>query len=89
MKRLKPEVSRKPARAAGLDALQHFLESGFDAFASLGDAGPFISAIQLRESRWIEELFDSEPDGCIARLEADLNRAAQAAPGRLRCSPSA
>lgn len=74
--RLALRMMRKPARAAGLDALQHFLESGFDAFASLGDAGPFISAIQLRESRWIDDLFDSEPGGCITRLQAELDRAA-------------
>ena len=63
---------RSPARAAGLDALQHFLESGFDAFATLGDATPFLAAIQARESQWIDALFDSDVQVCISRLQDEL-----------------
>lgn len=76
--RLALRMMRNPAKLAGLDALQHFLESGFDSFASLGDAGPFITAIQTRESRWIDELFDSDIDLCVARLQAELDRAVSA-----------
>src|SRR5690606_26370646 len=41
--RLALRMMRNPARVAGLDALQHFLESGFDAFAALGDARMFLA----------------------------------------------
>ena len=43
----------------GLDALQHFLESGFDAFAALGDASAFLRTIAEREGGWIDCLFDA------------------------------
>lgn len=77
--RMKPlklalRMMRNPARAAGLDALQQFLESGFDAFAALGEAGPFMAAIQQRESSWIEDLFDGELPACVDRLHAELWR---------------
>jgi len=70
--RLALRMMRSPARAAGLDALQHFLESGFDAFATLGDATPFLAAIQARESQWIDALFDGDAQVCISRLQDEL-----------------
>lgn len=73
--RLALRMMRNPARAAGLDALQHFLESGFDAFASLGDARSFLDTISARESRWIATLFDDSEDACSAALAAELERA--------------
>lgn len=77
--RMALRMMRNPARAAGLDALQQFLESGFDAFASLGDARVFLDTISARESQWITTLFDaSEADGSAA-LAAELARAPETA----------
>ncbi len=60
-------MMRKPAQAAGLEALQQFLESGFDAFAALRDAQAFLGAIAQRERRWIDLLFDAPlTDACRA-----------------------
>lgn len=67
-------MMRNPARAAGLDALQHFLESGFDAFASMGDAHPFLDTISQRESRWVDALFDEDLGSCERRLSEELTR---------------
>jgi hypothetical protein len=52
------KAMRGPARAAGLGALQGFLESGFDAFASMGGAGEFLSAIATREQALAQRLFE-------------------------------
>ncbi|QHE88740.1 hypothetical protein F9K07_03770 [Hydrogenophaga sp. BPS33] len=73
--RLALRMMRNPARAAGLDALQHFLESGFDAFASLGDARAFLDTIHERELRWIDLLFDASESDCRDALSAELARA--------------
>lgn len=72
--RLALRMMRNPARAAGLDALQHFLESGFDAFAALGDARRFLDTISERESRWISTLFDAPVEDCSRALAAELAR---------------
>ncbi|MBK9135088.1 MAG: hypothetical protein IPM15_12340 [Betaproteobacteria bacterium] len=50
-------MMRAPARAAGLEALQHFLESGFDAFGSMGGAEEFLRTIADRERRLAAALF--------------------------------
>ena len=42
-------MMRRPARAAGLGALQHFLETGFDAFAAMKGADEFMAIIDERE----------------------------------------
>lgn len=42
-------LMRKPAHAAGLGALQDFLERGFDAFAQMGGAVEFLATIETRE----------------------------------------
>lgn len=42
-------LMRAPARAAGLGALQHFLEAGFDAFARMKGADPFLELVRARE----------------------------------------
>jgi len=73
--RLALRMMRNPARAAGLDSLQHFLESGFDAFAALGDARSFLDHIRQRESRWITTLFDAPLEDCSFALAAELARA--------------
>lgn len=50
-------LMRAPARAAKLDALQHFLEAGFDAFGAMGGAKEFLQTIATRERRLAAELF--------------------------------
>ena len=54
-------LMRGPARAAGLSSLQHFLESGFDAFKSMGGAGEFLETIAGREHELAERLFADRP----------------------------
>jgi hypothetical protein len=72
--RLALRMMRNPARAAGLDALQHFLESGFDAFASMRDARPFLDTISTREAHWIGLFFDEQEDAASQALSAELAR---------------
>lgn len=50
-------MMRAPARAAGLDALQRFLETGFDAFGAMGGAEEFLSTIAERERLLAATLF--------------------------------
>jgi hypothetical protein len=73
--RLMLKMMRAPAVAAGMGALQRFLEAGFDTFAALarerGGAGGFLRVIDERESALIELLFDGDPVACettLARL---------------------
>jgi hypothetical protein len=58
-------LMRGPAQAAGMAALQRFLESGFDTFAQMGGAAPFLEAIVQREHDLAAWLFDggSGPPG--------------------------
>ncbi len=72
--RLGLRLMRNPARSAGLDALQHFLETGFDAFAALGDAQPFLRTISERESGWVGALFDDDFGVCSDALNEELIR---------------
>ena len=62
------KMMRRPAAAAGLDALQHFLETGFDAFARMGGAAQFLSLVRQRESEWIRALFDDDVVACVTKL---------------------
>lgn len=50
-------LMRGPARAAGLQQLQAFLERGFDAFRSMRGAQPFLDLIAQREGELITSLF--------------------------------
>lgn len=68
-------LMRGPAQAAGLSALQRFLENGFAAFATMGDASRFLNVIAEREQRWIDALFDDELTACRDALQAELTRA--------------
>lgn len=61
-------LMRGPARAAGLDALQQFLEAGFDAFGSMARPQVLMQAIQARESAWLEQLFSAPEVPCAAEL---------------------
>lgn len=61
-------LMRGPADAAGLSALQHFLEAGFDAFATMRGADEFLLQIQLRETEWIRSLFEDTLVTCETKL---------------------
>lgn len=61
-------MMRQPAAAAGLSALQQFLENGFDAFAAMRGADEFLKLIQQREGLWINSLFENDLLAC----ETDL-----------------
>jgi hypothetical protein len=52
-------LMRGPAKAAGLDSLQSFLEQGFDAFRDLPDAAEFVRTIATRETSIAAALFAS------------------------------
>ena len=51
-------LMRGPARAAGLAALQRFLETGFDTFRAMGGAQGFLATISSRERALAALLFD-------------------------------
>lgn len=55
-------LMRGPARAAGLPALQQFLESGFDTFKAMGGADDFIATVGDRERSLARALFDAPVD---------------------------
>ena len=61
--RLMLKMMRRPARAAGLGALQAFLEAGFDTFAAMSGkkqlVATFLSIIEEREDRLIQGLFST------------------------------
>ena len=61
-------LMRGPARAAGLAALQSFLETGFDTFREMRGAADFIGTIASRERALAAVLFRAEP----AALESSL-----------------
>lgn len=50
-------LMRGPARAAGLGALQQFLESGFDTFRAMNGAHEFLGQVEDRERRLAAQLF--------------------------------
>ncbi len=52
------KAMRGPARAAGMGALQTFLETGFEAFGAMRGAREFLATIQARESALVARLFD-------------------------------
>lgn len=62
-------LMRTPARAAGLLALQSFLECGFDTFRAMGGAEEFLALIEQRERALAATLF-----GCDAREAARLGQ---------------
>lgn len=61
-------LMRGPAKAAGLDALQQFLEAGFDAFASMKEPSRLMKAIHERESQWLTRLFGDVDRSCATEL---------------------
>jgi len=72
------KAMRGPARAAGMGALQAFLETGFDAFGAMHGAREFLATIQARETALAKRLFDADavsaatgtpaPDDVLAQL---------------------
>ena len=50
------KLMRQPARMAGLDDLQDFLERGFDAFSRMGGAGEFLAIMRDRETAILSRL---------------------------------
>jgi hypothetical protein len=53
-------MMRGPARAAGLSALQQFLESGFDTFRAMHGANEFLAIVSTREYLLAATLFDPD-----------------------------
>lgn len=56
------KVCRVPAKLAGLDTLQSFLERGFGAFRRLDGAGNFVGRIVAQESEVSRRLLAGDPD---------------------------
>lgn len=54
-------LMRQPARLAGLDDLQAFLEHGFEAFRHMGGADEFLATIGGRERQILSRLFSGHP----------------------------
>lgn len=70
--RMMLRLMRTPARLAGMDALQRFLESGFDTFAAMGGKGDgartFLATVKSRESALIDLLFDGGTVACETEM---------------------
>ncbi len=77
--RMMLRMMRRPANAAGLAALQLFLEAGFDTFASMAGKGSraqfFLATIKERESAWIARLFSKDIPASETALHACLQKA--------------
>jgi hypothetical protein len=71
--RMMLRMMRRPAKAAGIESLQSFLESGFDIFGHmsghLSGARFFLTTINEREFSWIERLTNCDKQ----IVESDLN----------------
>jgi hypothetical protein len=50
-------MMRRPARTAGLGALQDFLERGFGSFGGMRGAGEFLATIDARETALMQAIF--------------------------------
>jgi len=72
-------MMRGPANAAGLGALQRFLEAGFDTFGQLarqrGAVEQFLATIEERERALMDQLFDADPVACETLLVRTLGQA--------------
>jgi hypothetical protein len=78
--RLMLKLMRRPALASGLGNLQHFLETGFDTFATLSrqpaGVNTFLGCVQQRETEWIDCLNAQAQNECLTRLTECLSQAA-------------
>lgn len=61
-------MMRGPARAAGLAALQVFLESGFDTFLAMRGAKEFLATVSTREHRLCATLFGDDAPATVIAL---------------------
>lgn len=72
-------LMRRPASAAGLGALQHFLETGFDTFAGMsrqrGAIEHFLGTVRVREQALFALLYERELAECEAALADILGQA--------------
>lgn len=59
-------LMRTPAQAAGMGALQHFLETGFDTFRAMNGAAEFLSVIETRERALAVRLSEPPPAGDLS-----------------------
>jgi hypothetical protein len=55
------KLMRRPAKLAGLEDLQSFLERGFAAFRDMGGADDFLATISGRETAILSRLFSGHP----------------------------
>jgi hypothetical protein len=77
--RMMLRMMRAPAHAAGMGALQQFLEAGFDTFGQLarqrGGVEQFLATIEARERSLMADLFDAERVACETQLTRTLGQA--------------
>jgi hypothetical protein len=52
----------RPAKLAGLGAMQAFLESGYRTFSAMRGADAFLSLVCSRETEVMHRLYDGDPD---------------------------
>ena len=75
--RMMLRMMRAPASAAGLGALQAFLETGFDTFSSMAQehdaAELFLGTVFQRETEWLSVLYDTEKAAAVNELKALIN----------------
>ena len=75
--RLMLKMMRGPARLAGMESLQGFLELGFDTFEAMGRKANgtafFLETVRVRESRLIDLLFEADPVVGETEIESVLH----------------
>jgi len=54
-------AARRPANRAGWHELQDFLERGFQTFKQMGGADEFLSIVEEREHRILDQIFAGDP----------------------------
>jgi hypothetical protein len=54
-------MTGRPARLAGWSQLHDFLDQGFNAFKTMGDAPTFLRIIENRERRILDKIFSGDP----------------------------
>lgn len=77
-------MMRGPAKAAGLSALQEFLEIGFDTFKAMDGAADFLATVGARERALAKALFVASLESlALARPNPSTSDAVEAALGQL------
>jgi hypothetical protein len=83
--RMALKMMRKPASLAGMGALQHFLESGFDTFAAMTPKKPskngepegpafFLETVKKREAAMLDQLFDASLQSSKTEIKRVLSQ---------------